>query len=453
MARLESSSFGEILKKILIIGAGWAGLSAAVQATKRGAKVTLLEASNELGGRARSVQMNGHALDNGQHILIGAYRATLSLMASVGLVPQKLLLRQRLDLRDINGSGFRLLGPKLLPPSLQFLLGLIYCKPWSIKDKYSLIRTAAKWYLSGFNCDALASVKEICSELSQPVIDTLITPLCLSAFNTPPYMTSGQVFLRVLNDSMFCGAGGSDFLIPRCDLGKLFPKACERWLVQRGCEIHKNKRVESLNFEYFSNEPLDTPDAIIVACDATNAARLIKSINPAWAACAERLEFTQIATTYLRCNDPSYKGLTRPLLMLHSDSEKTSHVDRPAQFVFDRARLFEELEEPSTTKSNKGVLSFVSSFANLPNEAITSAVLAQATKELKLCELEILGTITERRATFCCKPALIRPPQSVVEQIWACGDYIEGPYPSTLEGAVISGEQVIQRVLESFVEH
>jgi hydroxysqualene dehydroxylase len=60
-------------RRVAVIGAGWAGLAAAVEATQRGNVVTLFEMAPQVGGRAREVMWGGTALDNGQHILIGAY--------------------------------------------------------------------------------------------------------------------------------------------------------------------------------------------------------------------------------------------------------------------------------------------------------------------------------------------------------------------------------------------
>ena len=86
-------------QQISIIGGGWAGLAAAVVACEAGHRVSLYEASSSLGGRARSLAntVNELPLDNGQHILIGAYSATLGLMQRVGLDPSAVLLRLQLD--------------------------------------------------------------------------------------------------------------------------------------------------------------------------------------------------------------------------------------------------------------------------------------------------------------------------------------------------------------------
>jgi predicted NAD/FAD-dependent oxidoreductase len=53
--------------------------------------------------------------------------------------------------------------------------------------------------------------------------------------------------------------------------------------------------------------------------------------------------------------------------------------------------------------------------------------------------LQLVQTVVERRATFACTPALVRPPAKIASGLQACGDYTEGPYPATLEGAVLSG--------------
>ena len=471
------------MKRILIVGAGWAGLSAAVQATKLGAKVTLIEAKKELGGRARSVELGGYTLDNGQHIMIGAYQATQSLMSTVGLQPNTKLLRYPLSLRNFLNQGFELQGSPRLSQSLKFLYSTLECSIWGVADKYALLRFALKWRLKGFLCSPQSTVSDICSGLTPNVIDSFITPLCLSAFNSPIELTSGQVFLKVLRDAMFSGPGSSDFLIPRCDLGALFPRACESWLLDQGCTILKGRRVDSLiglengrgqtqlvneanaanaaNIWTHLEDGGDlSVDAIVVACDSTNAARLLRPINPQWAKLTEQIEHTQISTVYLRCKDPSFKGLHKPLVMLSSDAASPSaQIKAPAQFAFDTEFLFNSLNQsdasPLSTQpqDRRGLLSFVCSYARLTNEQISAGVLEQARNELGLTEVEHIGTITERRAAFCYSPNLTRPSNHVAGRIWACGDYVEGPYPSTLEGAVLSGIGVIKNVAHALETH
>ncbi|PIW09738.1 MAG: desaturase, partial [Comamonadaceae bacterium CG17_big_fil_post_rev_8_21_14_2_50_60_13] len=94
--------------KVAVVGAGWAGLAAAVHALRAGHQVTLFEASAHVGGRARTLPLgDGGApkLDNGQHILIGAYTETLRLMRQVGINPDAVLHDLPLALRFADGSG------------------------------------------------------------------------------------------------------------------------------------------------------------------------------------------------------------------------------------------------------------------------------------------------------------------------------------------------------------
>ncbi|HEY9025621.1 MAG TPA: FAD-dependent oxidoreductase, partial [Burkholderiaceae bacterium] len=113
--------------RIAVIGGGWAGLAAAVEATRRGHAVTLFEMAAQLGGRARSVTVDGRTLDNGQHILIGAYSATLSLMRTVGAAPEQLLERRPLALVGPDGIGLRLPGGA---PTLAFVRGVLGQHGW-----------------------------------------------------------------------------------------------------------------------------------------------------------------------------------------------------------------------------------------------------------------------------------------------------------------------------------
>src|SRR5690606_13266681 len=102
--------------RVAVVGAGWAGLAAATRLHDAGCAVTVYEAGRVPGGRARRVAHDGGAsLDNGQHILLGAYTETLALMRRLGRDPQALFLRTRLCLERLDGS-FRLAAPDLPAP-------------------------------------------------------------------------------------------------------------------------------------------------------------------------------------------------------------------------------------------------------------------------------------------------------------------------------------------------
>ncbi len=434
--------------KIAIVGAGWAGCAAAVEATRLGHHVTLFEASRTLGGRARRVEVMHKgkllALDNGQHILIGAYAETLQLMADVGVDIPRSLLRLPLTLRFPDGSGLAL--PNLRAP-FDALAGILAARGWSWIDKLSLLKVAIGWQLAGFQCDAQQSVTALCKGLTPGVMASLIEPLCVSALNTPAERASGQVFLRVMQDSLFASRsikGGSNLLLPLVDLSTLMPNAASAWLQRHGSEVKLGVRVQSIRHDQNrwhvvtqtsevpeAQKASNTFDAVILACPPTQAARLVEGANLAcdvWLAQTQALQHEAITTVYAIAPGAH---LSQPMLALRSSS---SH---PAQFVFDRGQLGGPPE----------LLAFVISASVGDSATLSQRVAAQAADQLGLKDVQLLQTIVEKRATFACTPGLQRPGMQLAPTLLACGDYVEGPYPATLEGAVRSALAAARGIL------
>jgi hypothetical protein len=172
----------------------------------------------------------------------------------------------------------------------------------------------------------------------------------------------------------------------------------------------------------------------VLATPPGEAARLTRTIAPSWSATAAALHFEPIVTVYLRGDGVR---LPEPMLALRSDARA------PAQFVFDRGQL----------GGPAGLLAFVISGAqpwvDRGMQASTQATLAQAHAALGAhlrAPLEPLRTLTEKRATFRCTPGLVRPAQEIASRLHAAGDYVDGPYPATLEGAVRSAAQAVARL-------
>ncbi|RYZ11461.1 MAG: desaturase [Comamonadaceae bacterium] len=413
---------------LAIVGAGWAGLAAAVSAVDAGHRVTVFEAARTPGGRARSFAMpaphgDERVLDNGQHILIGAYSETLRLMAHVGVDIDAALLRLAFSLTFPDGAGLRL--PRLTAP-LDAVAGIVRATGWSWRDKASLLRAALRWRRAGFECAARTTVAELCSGVSPRVREEMIDPLCVSALNTPAERASAQVFLRVLRDAMFAGAGASNLLLPRVDLGSLFPAAAARWLSARGYPTRTGRRVRSLNASSDGSWQVDgeTFDSVLLACPPIDAARLLAdasgiTASGEWQKRAQALRFEAIATVYLE----GVHRLDAPMHALRSSSAC------PAQFVFDRSWL----------GGPDGLWAMVVSASDMAREPLEAAVCEQARRQLGAVGARVLQTVVEKRATFACTPGLMRPGMQIAAGLLACGDYVEGPYPATLEGAVRSG--------------
>jgi hydroxysqualene dehydroxylase len=445
--------------RLAVVGGGWAGLAAAVQAVERGFEVSLFEMAPQLGGRARSVVAQTRSgpltLDNGQHVMIGAYRDTLALMEQLGVVMDQAVLRQPLKLIDPQGVGLKLPSG---PPSLAFLRGVWAASHWRVTERMALLRAAWSWQRAGFACDGSTTVAELTQQLPQAIRRDVVDPLCVAALNTPAEHASARVFLRVLRDALFSGPGGSDMLLPKVPLAGLLPNPAQAWLSQRGVRMALRTRVQSLRWQDHAsgdatsddNQAADRRaghwlldaeafDAVVLACSANEAARLVSALDPVWASTAARVPYQSIVTVY--AHHPEAK-LVAPMVALQSTP------DYPAQFVFDHGML----------SGRAGLLAFVVSGANeglaAGQDVLTEATLAQARQMLPrapwLESLSVVATIAERRATFACRPDIKRPGMHVgdCKQLTAAGDYIDGPYPATLEGAVRSGRAAVEALVD-----
>jgi squalene-associated FAD-dependent desaturase len=439
--------------KVAIVGAGWAGMAAAVQLAQDGHEPSVFEAGRHLGGRARALELPGAIqADNGQHILIGAYAECLRLMRAVGIREEDALLRRPLAMRHVDGSG---LAFPCLPAPLDALFGIAGASGWTLRERLALLVRALRWRVQGFRCTSTATVADLCQGLPRRLLDECIEPLCVSALNLPAAAASGSVFLRVLQDALFAGRGGSHFLVPRISLGELFPVPAARWLQARGHAVHRGNRVQQLappGLQWsVQSTAMPAParfDAVLLACPPQEAARLALAAAederlPArdgvryqrWAQAAQALEHTAIATVYARTSHRL--PAQRPWLALRPGPEQ------PAQFVFDRSHL-----NPADPVQ-QGLTAFVVSDCRMEREALLQQVLRQAREQLGWQDLQPLRTVIEKRATFACTPGLQRPGMELGHGLWACGDYIDGPYPATLEGAVRSGTAAARQIAGS----
>ena len=437
--------------KLAVVGAGWAGLAAAVEAMDLGADVTLFEATRTPGGRARALPATRPdgvplRLDNGQHILIGAYRDTLGLMQRLGIEPEQVLLGTPLSLPYPDGGGLQTpTWAARWPAPLDAVAAILTASGWSWGERLALVRASLAWQRSGFVCPPSLTVGELCRALPARAMDELIEPLCVSALNLPAAQASAQVFLAVMRDALFGQGFGrwsaSALLLPRDDLGALLPDAACRHL---GARVRLGTRVTDLQdtesgWTLAGDGWSEDFDRVIWATAASHAASTIgaatgESASSAarrdWAAQTRQLDFTAITTVYAWAPDAR---LPAPMLALRNSP------DAPAQFAFDRGQL--RPDDPSA----QGVLAFVVSASEGERDELQQRVLAQAGQQLGLPNLQAIQTVVEKRATFSCTPALKRPATAIAPGLWAAGDYIDGPYPATIEGAVRSGLAAVAR--------
>ncbi len=420
------------MQRVAVIGAGWAGLAAAWRLLQTGFSPTLFEAAHEAGGRARRTPADGFAgpLDNGQHLLSGAYTQTLALLGELGLAEADVLQRQRLDLRRIDGR-FRLHAPAL-PAPLHLALALLGAQGLSWASRWAAIRLMRHLERCRFQ-PAAGTVTELLAAQHQPeeLTRLLWEPLCLAALNTPISQACATLFAAVLRDALAGPARHSDLLLPRVDLGRVLPDAVLQRLRLAGHAPRLGHAVRQLAQQAQGGWLVDAEpfDAVVLATGAEPARRLLAGI--AQAPIIPAFEHEPIATVYLRL--PTHWQAPQTLLMLADDPARHQY----GQWLVDRGRL---LGAP-----HAGELAVVISAAGpalaLGREGLMQAVQDQLGQQLPELPAPLARQlIVEKRATFRAVPGLMRPKVcTAVRGLYLAGDYTDTGYPAVIEGAVRSG--------------
>lgn len=425
-------------RRVAIVGAGWSGLAAAVDLVAADCSVTVFEAARQPGGRARGVTVDDDRLDNGQHLLSGAYSETLALLARVGVDSAAALLR--LPLHIYVPQRFRLRLPQL-PAPLHLAVGLLAADGPSWREKFSAATFMRRLQRDGYRLAADLPVSTWLDANRQhgSLRHQLWEALCLAALNTPPEHASAQVFANILRDTLGAAREATDLLIPRQDLGRLLPDPAIAYIRSRGGSFSCPTRIRSIldngrGFTLGGDNFTADFDAVILACAPQHAGALLPPV-PELAdtrAAIAGLRYEPICTVYVRYPD----DIRLPLPLLALDHG-------PGQWVFDRGVLG---NRPGLLAH---VLSASGSWQDLTNDALAAALHAALASVVPgLPEPLNHRVLRERRATFACAPNLLRPANATpMRGLWLAGDYTAGDYPATLEGAVRSGRIAARSVL------
>lgn len=428
--------------KVAIIGGGVAGLSAAVTLADAGVSVTVFEASTQLGGRARGVTYKGLTLDNGQHILLGAYRETLRLLALADAEISTSLLRLPLSLRvtDLQRNTTLLLQTsRQLPAPLHLLFGLLNANGLSVRDKWFAICMMLWLKLHHFKLEQDQPLLTFLSlqKQTEPLIQKLWEPLCLAALNTPLQIASAQVFLNVLKDSFNQKTQDSDLLLAATDLTSLISTPFANFVTEHGGEVLLNAPVKQITPQsdgYLIATAAKSMDFshVVIACGPHQLTQITSDL-PSLHGLVEQLTYQPITTVYLQYE--AHIQLAQPMQGL---------INSVSQWVFDRGQLC----------GQPGLLAVVIS-AHAPFEQTQQALADSVHQELlglipSLKQPLWHKVITEKRATFSCEVKLNRPNnQTSYKDLYIAGDYTAGDYPATIEGAVRSGVNAANLLLAS----
>lgn len=433
---------------VLVIGAGWSGLAAALELADAGLAVTLIDAAPQAGGRARRLDValgdRRYALDNGQHLLIGAYRETLSLMRRVGVAPEHAFARCPFLITYPDGfclQAARLPAPLHLGAALLTARGL----PWSAR--LAMARAVGRFRRQRWRAPAEdSSAASLLTDQPPLLLERLWEPLCVAALNARLAQSSAQVFLAVLRDSLGAQREASDLLLPRGDLSALLPDAAVAVLERTGVRIELRCAADALRpadgaWRLQTRAGERSADAIVLALPPKRAAALLATVgDPALdgaVALLDAIDMAPIATVYLRYAPGT--RLPQPMLALAEAPTR----GRFGQWAFDRGALAPDCDAVFSV-----VVSTDGRHRALPHAQLAEAVAAQLADELGLPPPQAARVIDEQRATIVPRPGLRRPPAALAAAgLFLAGDSADSEYPSTIEGSVRSGRAAARALI------
>lgn len=414
-------------------------MAAAAELASRDIPVVVFETARTLGGRARRVEVNGVPLDNGLHILIGAYRETLRLI-ELTRRPQEATGLVRLPLDLIVHPHFRLRAPRL-PAPLHLAAALICARGLDLAERMKAAAFIAAMRRQNFRLAADTSVERLLASCGQPPAVTryLWYPLCISALNTQPREASAQVFLNVLRDSFNGARADSDLLLPAMDFSALFPERAAAYLTLHGGSVRSGVTVEAVRRSAGGFELAAEDGRFSHVILAVSPHRLSALIAPH----AELAEVDKLVQAF------SYQPIHSVFLQYPPGSRlpfRMGGIEATySQWLFDRGRL----------GGPDGLIGVVISASGAHQELGQDELARRVHAELSahfpgLGEPRWQCVIAEKRATFTCSVGLRRPTnRTPIPRLYLAGDYTASDYPATLEAAVRSGVACAKLVLEN----
>jgi hydroxysqualene dehydroxylase len=442
--------------RVIVIGGGFAGLSAAVELARRGEKVLLLEARPRLGGRATAFtdRHTGERVDNGQHVLLGCYHETFAFLKTIG-ADENVRLQTTLDVPFIDSQGrrSRLQCPPLKPP-WHLLGGLAEWSALGLRDRLAALKLAepiriARRQLRGDHSMMAASPGETVqgwlmrNDQTPRLCEMLWEPLALAALNQSPREAAAPMFARVLAQMFGGSATDAAIGIPVRPLDDMYANPARAYIEQRGGQVRTNaaarivcdgERVAHVSVQ----EERLTADSVIAAVPWFALADLI--VSPP----------LSLAPVIRAAVGTSPSPIVTVNLWLDRQVLESSFVGLPGrtmQWVFDKRDAF---------GNDASHLSLVSSgaadvFGRGNDELIALAFseILEALPDARRARLTRATVVREKRATFSLAPG--QPPRpgarTGVQGLTLAGDWIETGLPATIESAVLSGRQAAEAVL------
>ena len=432
---------------VVVIGAGFAGLSAAARLARGGARVVVLEAKSRLGGRATAFadRATGELVDNGQHVLLGCYTETFAFLREIGAADRVSVQPQlAVTMIDREGRRSRLTCPAL-PAPLHLLAGVLEWDALAWSDRLSVVglgrairhqlaspgETVENWLIRN---GQTARIREM-----------LWDPLALAALNQSPDRAAAPLFARVLGEMFSSDPRAAAIALPVRPLHEMYAEPAREYLERHGGEVRTGATARIV---------VDG-DAVIAVESGAERWRVgcVVSAVP-WFALADLFDRMPPALADLASHARAMTAcpivtvnlwFDRPVI----DEPFVGLPGRAMQWVFDKRAAFGE---------RASHLSLVSSGAEdalrkTNDELIATAhgELMDAMPSIRAARLVRGTVIREPRATFSLAPGQPARPttQTPIRGLWLAGDWIDTGLPATIESAVRSGHRAADLVIGS----
>lgn len=443
------------MKKVIIIGGGFAGLSAATELSSAGFRVTLIEQRRFLGGRAYSFFDKNTCLelDNGQHILMGCYENTFRFLEKIGVI-NKLYFQKDLcvDFLDTTGTVYRL-NCLPLPAPFHILSGILRFKAISLAERIRMLNMAKGVLFSNTsNSSHDLTITEWLKMLGQgkKARETLWDIITLATMNEHPDKSSAAIFRNVMKKAFFSLRRNSRIVLPVVPLSGLFAEAAETYIRQNSGSIEKGSTVSELLTSNNSVSGVKLKDGRVFRGDYYISAVPYWSVQRLFAGTAG---FWGTELNSVPVLQPS------PIISIHLLFNKSlieynfaAVLNSPIQWVFNKEKIFRDA-------TYRGLLSIVISgaheYIDVPSEKLVEIALRELKKVIPATSTASLlhsKVIKERHATFSPQPGVdkFRPSQKTsIKNLFLAGDWTDTGLPATIEGAVLSGQKCAKAIVSS----